>query len=109
MQVMIGSDKNHTSFIRRIWTILCLISLLFLLAIQDVQAQYDIQVNTMVRQPVSPYLLGLANAQGDINRTGFTNDIVDNLAVILTNTGSQQRAIKLHARIERIAPGPMGI
>src|SRR5690554_2853172 len=63
----------------------------------------------MVRQPVSPYLLGLANAQGDINRTGLTNDIVDNLAVILTNTGSQQRAIKLHARIERIAPGPMGI
>ena len=106
---MIGSDKNHTSFIRRIWTILCLIPLLFLLAIQDVQAQYDIQVNTMVRQPVSPYLLGLANAQGDINRTGLTNDIVDNLAVILTNTGSQQRAIKLHARIERIAPGPMGI
>src|SRR5690625_6617917 len=98
MQVMIGSDKNHTSFIRRIWTILCLIPLLFLLAIQDVQAQYDIQVNTMVRQPVSPYLLGLANAQGEINRTGLTKDLVDKVAAILSDTCSQQRAHKLHHR-----------
>lgn len=89
--------------------ILCFFLFITLFSTSKVQAQYDINVTTIVRQPVSPYLMNLSNRDGNLNMAGITNDLVDNLSVILRNTGSQQRAVKLHMKIERISPSPMSI
>ena len=89
--------------------ILCFFLFITLFSTSKVQAQYDINVTTIVRQPVSPYLMNLSNRDGNLNMAGITNDLVDNLSVILRNTGSQQRAVKLYMKIERISPSPMSI
>jgi len=72
-------------------------------------AQYPIQVNTNVQQPVPPYLPQIkANIMG--NRTGQLNqDISSHLAVTLVNSGNSQKRVKLSGTIERLSPGPMSI
>lgn len=105
MKALTRSIKHYQT---KIFT-LCFFLFITLLSTSKVQAQYDINVTTIVRQPVSPFLMNLANTDGSLNMTAATNDLVNNLSVILRNTGNQQRAVKLHVKIERISPSPMSI
>src|SRR5690606_10524794 len=97
---------NHIDKLSRL-----LVAFVLLLGLTTINtyAQYPIQVNTNVQQPVPPYLPQIkANIMG--NRTGQLNqDISSNLAVTLVNSGNSQKRVKLSGTIERLSPGPMSI
>ncbi|MDX1772733.1 carboxypeptidase-like regulatory domain-containing protein [Oceanihabitans sediminis] len=75
----------------------------------DAYAQFPVQVNVNVQQPVPPYLPQIkANIIG--NRTGQLNqDISNHLAITLVNSGNSPKRVKLFGKIERLSPGPMSI
>ena len=97
---------NH---IKKISKLLVAFVLILGLTPINTYAQYPVQVNVNVQQPVPPYLPQIkANITG--NRTGQLNqDISSHLAVTLVNSGSSQKRVKLSGKIERLSPGPMSI
>ncbi len=82
---------------------------LFLLSFHVLRAQYTVQVQVNVVQPVPPYLPQI-KADIDGNRAGMLNqDISSHLQIVLRYTGRAQQRIKLSGSIERVAPTPMGV
>jgi hypothetical protein len=80
-----------------------------LLACQLLRAQYTVQVQVNVVQPVPPYL---PQIKADISgqRVGMLNqDISNHLSIVLRYTGRAQQRIKLSGSIERVSPTPMGV
>lgn len=82
---------------------------ILLLACHVLRAQYTVQVQVNVVQPVPPYLPQI-KADIDGNRAGMLNqDISSHLQIVLRYTGRAQQRIKLAGSIERVAPTPMGV
>jgi len=85
------------------------ILLLLLLTCFGATAQYSVQVQVNVVQPIPPYL---PQIKADIagNRVGRLNeDISSHLSIVLRYTGRAPQRIKLAGSIERVSPSPMGV
>lgn len=83
--------------------------ILLILAFRCAAAQFTVQVQVNVVQPVPPYL---PQIKADIagNRAGRLNeDISNHLSIVLRYTGHAQQRIKLAGSIERVSPSPMGV
>ncbi len=93
----------------QLWRICVLIIALGMINSQTVSAQYPVKVNVQIRQPVSPYLPQLLGELQEGKAGTMTEDLTDRLQIILQNSGSTPKNIKLSGKIERLSPAPMSI
>lgn len=86
---------------------ICAAVLIILSSFAGYTQPYPLQVNTIVTQPVSPYLPEiLANAAGYQNNP-LAGDISRNLRITLRNSSGQPVRVRLVASIVRLAPEPL--